>query len=58
MQHPGFFERSGPFAVSDLVEKLGAKAIGAGGAEVLARPIADVRPLAGTPVEPWARGVG
>lgn len=42
MQHPGFFERAGPFALSAIAEATGAELVRAGGAD---RSIEDVRPL-------------
>jgi UDP-3-O-[3-hydroxymyristoyl] glucosamine N-acyltransferase len=42
MEHPGFFERAGPFSLQSLIEATGASP--AGGAD-LAAEIKDVRPL-------------
>jgi UDP-3-O-[3-hydroxymyristoyl] glucosamine N-acyltransferase len=42
MQHPGFFERTGPFTLGDIAEKVGAKLTDESDS---ARSIGDVRPL-------------
>jgi len=43
MQHPGFFERSGPMRLADLASKLGATLAAGANADA---PIEDVKPLA------------
>lgn len=43
MQHPGFFEKAGPFALGDIAEKVGVSLTDALDG---AREISDVRPLA------------
>jgi UDP-3-O-[3-hydroxymyristoyl] glucosamine N-acyltransferase len=40
MEHPGFFEKAGPFSAAALAEKLGTEIEGDGGVE-----IADIKPL-------------
>ncbi|MFN0218902.1 MAG: UDP-3-O-(3-hydroxymyristoyl)glucosamine N-acyltransferase [Hyphomicrobium sp.] len=42
MEHRGFFDRAGPFALSVLAKELGANIVGGGDPNV---PIEDVRPL-------------
>lgn len=42
MQHPGFFERAGPFALHDLARKVGAEPADRAGHDAL---IGDVKPL-------------
>ena len=43
MEHPGFFDRAGPFALARVAEAIGAELAGGEGGEDL---IVDVRPLA------------
>jgi UDP-3-O-[3-hydroxymyristoyl] glucosamine N-acyltransferase len=42
MQHPGFFERSGPFTLAEIAKATGGEVVGGDSGRV----IADVRPLA------------
>jgi len=43
MQHPGFYDRAGPFPLATVAEKIGAELLSP---DTAAREIADVRPLA------------
>ena len=44
MEHPGFFERAGPFALSDLASRLGAEIAAAHLERAAKLTLADVRP--------------
>ena len=44
MEHPGFFERAGPFSLADIAKATGAK-LGSGADPI--KSLKDVRPLSG-----------